>query len=71
MKTLLQDSIDVEQFVRNDLDKVLAIETVEVEIDANTLLEYLKNEYAQKEILNSLDNYLDTVSYTHLRAHET
>ena len=40
-------------------DKVLAIETVEVEIDANTLLEYLKNEYAQKEILNSLDNYLD------------
>ena len=40
-------------------DKLLALERIEVDIDPNTLLEYLKNEYAQKEILNSLDNYLD------------
>jgi len=40
-------------------DKVFAVEAIEVDIDPNTLLEYLKNEYTQKEILNSLDNYLD------------
>ena len=40
-------------------DKVFAIEAVDVEIDAGTLLEYLKNEYTQKEILNSLDTYID------------
>ena len=40
-------------------DKVFAIEAVNIDIDAGTLLEYLKNEYTQKEILNSLDNYLD------------
>ena len=38
-------------------DKVFAIEAVNIDIDAGTLLEYLKNEYTQKEILNSLDNY--------------
>jgi len=40
-------------------EKVFAIENVEVDIDAGTLLEYLKNEYTQKEILNSLDKYID------------
>lgn len=40
-------------------EKVLAIEAVEVEVDAWTLLEYLKNEYAQKEILNQLEDYID------------
>ena len=40
-------------------DKVFAIEAVDVDIDAGTLLEYLKNEYTQKEILNSLDTYID------------
>ena len=39
--------------------KVYAVESVEVDIDPSTLLEYLKNEYAQKEILNSLDKYID------------
>ena len=32
-------------------EKLFAIEAVEVEADAFMLLEYLKNEYAQKEIL--------------------
>ena len=40
-------------------EKVFAIEGVKVDIDAFTLLQYLKNEYTQKEILNSLDNYID------------
>ena len=40
-------------------DKVFAIEGINVDVDAGTLLEYLKNEYTQKEILNSLDNYID------------
>jgi len=40
-------------------DKVYALESVEVDIEPATLLEYLKNEYAQKEILNSLDKYID------------
>ena len=39
-------------------DKVFAIEGIDVDVDAGTLLEYLKNEYTQKEILNSLDNYI-------------
>ena len=40
-------------------EKLFAIEAVEVEADAFMLLEYLKNEYAQKEILNSLEDYVD------------
>ncbi len=41
-------------------DKVFGIELLDsVDIDATTLLEYLKNEYTQKEILNSLDKYID------------
>jgi len=40
-------------------DKVFAVESIDVDIDPATLLEYLKNEYAQKEILNSLDRYID------------
>ena len=40
-------------------EKLFAIEAVEVDADAFMLLEYLKNEYAQKEILNSLEEYVD------------
>ena len=52
---------DLKLSIRHALtrDKVFAIESVEIDIDANTLLEYLKNEYTQREILNSLDNYID------------
>lgn len=41
------------------LEKLYAIESVEVEAEASMLLEYLKNEYTQKEILDSLENYID------------
>ena len=40
-------------------EKLYAIECLSVDIDAATLLEYLKNEYTQKEILKSLDKYVD------------
>jgi hypothetical protein len=40
-------------------EKVLAIEAVDVDVDPFTLLQYLKNEYTQKEIFNSLDNYIE------------
>jgi len=40
-------------------DKVYALESLEVEVDASTLLEYLKNEFTQKEILKALDSYID------------
>jgi len=40
-------------------EKILAIEALEVEADASMLLQYLKNEYTQKEILYSLEKYID------------
>ena len=41
-------------------EKVFAIEAVEVDVDAWVLLEYLKNEYTQIEILDELDKFVDT-----------
>ena len=40
-------------------EKIFAIESVEVEVEPWLLLEYLKNEYAQVEILDELDKYID------------
>ena len=40
-------------------EKLYAIKSIEVDVEAAMLLEYLKNEYTQKEILNSLENYID------------
>lgn len=40
-------------------EKLLAIDTLQVEADPFMLLQYLKNEYAQQEILNSLEKYID------------
>jgi replicative DNA helicase len=40
-------------------EKLFAVEAVEVDADAHMLLEYLKNEYTQKEILDSLEEYID------------
>ena len=40
-------------------EKLSAIESIEVEVDADMLLDYLKNEYTQTEILDELDNYVD------------
>ena len=38
---------------------LFAVDAVEVDADAYMLLQYLKNEYTQKEILNSLEDYVD------------
>ena len=40
-------------------EKLYAIEAVEVDADPQMLLEYLKNEYTQKEILDSLEDYVE------------
>ena len=40
-------------------EKVFAIKTIDVEVEARILLEYLKNEFTQREVLNSLDTYLE------------
>ena len=41
------------------LEKLYAIQGVEVEADAYMLLEYLKNEFTQREILGSLEKYVE------------
>ena len=41
-------------------DKLLAIEALDIEADPSMLLQYLKNEYTQKEILYSLEKYIDS-----------
>lgn len=43
----------------NTLDKIYAIESVEVDTDPYILLQYLKNEFTQKEILSELDDYVE------------
>ena len=40
-------------------EKLFAIEAVEVDADPSMLLQYLKNEYTQKEILDSLEDYVE------------
>ena len=40
-------------------EKVFAIEAVDIDVDAWMLLEYLKNEYAQVEILDELDKFVE------------
>lgn len=40
-------------------EKLYAIESVEVESDPYQLLEYVKNEFVQKEVLNELEDYVD------------
>jgi len=41
------------------LDKIYAIETLEVDTDPYILLQYLKNEFTQREILTELDDYVE------------
>jgi hypothetical protein len=41
------------------LDKVYALETIETDAEPFLLLDYLKNEYAQKEVLTQLDGYIE------------
>lgn len=40
-------------------EKLYAIEAVEVDVEPYLLLQYLKNEYTQKEILTSLEDFVD------------
>ena len=40
-------------------DLIFAIDAIDVEAEPFMLLQYLKNEYTQKEILNSLEDYVD------------
>ena len=40
-------------------EKIFAIEAVDVDVDAWLLLEYLKNEYTQVEILGELEIFID------------
>ena len=40
-------------------EKLYAVEAVKVDAEAYMLLQYLKNEYTQKEILNSLEDYVE------------
>ena len=40
-------------------EKLFAVEAVEVDADPEMLLQYLKNEYTQKEILDSLEDYVE------------
>jgi hypothetical protein len=44
---------------RNLREKIFAIEAVDVDVDAWLLLEYLKNEYTQVEILGELEVFID------------
>jgi replicative DNA helicase len=44
---------------RNLTEKLTAIEQIEVDVDADTLLDYLKNEFTQTEILDELDKYVE------------
>jgi hypothetical protein len=39
--------------------KLFAIEVIEVDADPSVLLDYLKNEFTQREILTQLENYID------------
>ena len=40
-------------------EKVFAIEAVETDVEPYSLLQYLKNEYTQREILDALEDYID------------
>ena len=44
---------------KNIQEKLSAIESIDVDVDADLLLDYLKNEFAQVEILDELDKYVD------------
>lgn len=44
---------------KNLTEKLTAIELMEVDVDADMLLDYLKNEFTQTEILDELDKYVE------------
>lgn len=52
---------DLKYSVRDSatLDKLSILESVEVEVEASRLLEYLKGEYTQREIFRELEGYIE------------
>ena len=52
---------DLKQSIRSRelQEQVYAIESVETDVDAYLLLDYLKNEFAQGEILTRIDDYIE------------
>ncbi len=52
---------DLKYEIRDSItkDKLFAIKSIEVEAEAAMLLNYLKNEYTQREVLNELEKYVD------------
>ena len=44
---------------KNLKEKLTAIESMEVDVDADMLLDYLKNEFTQTEVLDELDKYIE------------
>ena len=53
-------NIDIHKtHIRKLQEKIFAIEAVDIDVDAWILLEYLKNEYAQVEILDELDKFIE------------
>ena len=41
-------------------EKIYAIETVETDVESIILLDYLKNQFTQSEILSKIEHYVDT-----------
>jgi replicative DNA helicase len=41
-------------------EKIYAIETVETDVDSYILLDYLKNQFTQSEILTKIEDYIET-----------
>lgn len=61
---------------RDTKEKLLAISSIEIDVEASMLLEYLKNEYVQTETFSMLETYIDksiafeTASETVAHLHE-
>lgn len=53
------EDLDLSVRDSNTREALYAIQSLEVDVDAHMLLEYLKNEYTQRELLGSLDDYID------------
>jgi len=53
---------DLKQSIRSRelQEQIYAIESVDTDIDAYLLLDYLKNEFTQNEILNRIDEYVES-----------
>ena len=53
------EDLKLEVRSRDLQEKIYAIETVETDIESILLLDYLKNQFTQSEILSKIENYVD------------